>query len=174
MAFEIITERYYKDTADEAEEARLTQIIEDDRREKFLAAQRIRDAEQRERDHASAIREDGWRTERLAQPFIGTVGERLDFAGDVLHEQTVHTQFGASMLILIKDEATGGVVKIFGSGTTLWSIRKGQRVEGRGTVKKHDTYNGSKSTQVSRAKLLITHDEHGQSMNDHLKGNDDA
>jgi hypothetical protein len=78
------------------------------------------------------------------------------------------------MLILIKDESTGGVVKIFGSGTTLWSIRKGQRVSGSGTVKKHETYNGSKSTVVSRAKLLILNDEHGQSMNDHLKEAPDA
>lgn len=162
MTFEIITERYYKDAADEAEDARLTQIIEDERREKFLAAQRIRDAEQKERDHAAAIREDGWRTERRAQPWIGTVGERLSFEGAVLYEKEVFTQFGGSMLILIKDEATGGVVKIFGSGITLWSIRKGQWVSGKGTIKKHETYNGSKSTVVSRAKLEILNDEHGQ------------
>ena len=135
MTFELVTERYYETTEDAMADQGLTEII---------------DAEAR---RLQALRDDAWRDERMAQPFIGTVGERLDFLGPVIYEREVFTQFGTSMLILIKDEATGGVVKTFGSGTTLWGLRKGDMVKGKGTVKAHETYNGSKSTTLKRVKI---------------------
>ena len=153
MTFELVTERYYETTEDAMADQGLTEIIDAEARRLQALKQAELDEHQKRKDHEQALRDDAWRDERMAQPFIGTVGERLDFLGPVIYEREVFTQFGTSMLILIKDEATGGVVKTFGSGTTLWGLHKGDVVKGKGTVKAHETYNGSKSTTLKRVKI---------------------
>ena len=153
MHFEHWTERYWPTPELELQAAELEDIIRQDDERKAREAAAIAQAEQRERDHAAAIREDAWRAERAEAPHLGTVGARLEISGEVVLVRDIETQFGPSLLVLVKDARTGALVKTFGTGQSLWSLKQGDRVEGHATVKDHEVYQGQRQTVVTRAKL---------------------
>jgi hypothetical protein len=86
------------------------------------------------------------------QEFIGNVGDKLSVEGVVTASLSIEGYYGQTMLVEVTTD-DGNVVKTFGSGESLWSTAKGDRVTFSGTVKKHETYRSKKGTVLTRAKI---------------------
>lgn len=153
MHHEVWTERYWPTPELEAEAAGLVEIIRADEEEKARIRNEAALREQKERDHEAALREDAWREEKARKPFLGEPGQRIDVEAEVVFVKDIATRFGTCLLVLFKDEATGAVLKTFGTAECLWSLGKGDRVAGKATVKDHEVYQGEKQTVITRAKL---------------------
>lgn len=82
--------------------------------------------------------------------FQGTVGEKVEGLVLTVHSaRWIDSGFGSSLLVLFTDEA-GNVFKWFASNPPTVLETVGTKVIVRGTVKKHETYNGLKSTVLTR------------------------
>jgi len=93
------------------------------------------------------------RAQRAASSdWVGTVGQRLEGLALELVQQPrfIESDWGVSTLLVFADEA-GSVFKWFASGSHDYAV--GTHFTGKATVKKHEEYNGAKSTVVTRAKL---------------------
>jgi hypothetical protein len=81
--------------------------------------------------------------------WVGKVGERIkNIKVKVVFTKDIDGMYGLSTLYLMKD-ADGNDYKTFYSGSS-WSYEKGDEIMITGTVKKHDEYNGKKSTMLNR------------------------
>lgn len=86
-----------------------------------------------------------------ASDWVGTPGSKLELAVELVQQpRFIDGDYGVSTLLVFADE-TGNVFKWFASGSKDWKV--GTRFTGKATVKKHEDYNGTKSTVVTRAKL---------------------
>lgn len=79
------------------------------------------------------------------------VGDAVELEGVVSYIREVETQFGTSLLVIIRVDFEHEV-KAFTTASWAWSAEKGDRLTVRGTVKSFDEYEGRKSTQLSRVK----------------------
>jgi len=79
------------------------------------------------------------------------IGDAVELDGTVSYIRTVETQFGTSLLVIIRVDFEHEV-KAFTTAGWAWSAEKGDRITVRGTVKSFDDYEGRKSTQLSRVK----------------------
>lgn len=86
---------------------------------------------------------------RPVSNYVGEIGEKLNFLGDVKFITTVDSMYGISRLYEISDES-GNVFKWFYSGYNQIGDGKYNII---GTVKNHSIYNGIKETQLVRCKL---------------------
>lgn len=91
------------------------------------------------------------RNSRPISNYVGEIGEKLNFLGDVKFITTVSSMYGSSRLYEISDES-GNVFKWFYSGYNQIDDGKYNII---GTVKNHSTYNGVKETQLVRCKLAL-------------------
>ena len=104
------------------------------------AAERVLDAvENRERQNA-------------ASEWVGDIKERIEIAGRVEFVRDFDGAYGVTTLIKWRDDA-GNVCAWFASG--CWDVAKGDRIAGKGTVKKHDEYQDTKQTVFTRCKIDI-------------------
>jgi hypothetical protein len=78
---------------------------------------------------------------------LGEKGERLELEAEVVMMRDVDSFYGPS--VLFKFVADGNVLTWFCSGRTP-DVEVGDKVQVRGTVKKHDEYKGTKNTQLTR------------------------
>lgn len=93
------------------------------------------------------------RTQFAASEFVGAEKERLrNLRLTVRSSRWVDSQFGSSLLVLLHDEA-GNAFKTFASNPSRALETAGAVVVLDGTVKKHETYNGLKSTVLTRCSV---------------------
>jgi hypothetical protein len=86
---------------------------------------------------------------------FGTVGDKIEFTGTISGVRYIESAYGTSVLYTIRDEETGNVVKWFASREALGGPDKvGTEVKVKGTIKKHEEFNGLKSTVLTRCKAL--------------------
>lgn len=112
------------------------------------AGQAERDA-QAKRD---AERAEARQAERVAFEWIeGEVGDKVSVSGEVISAKVIESQFGSSMLIVIKVDASHEV-KMFTSASWAWEVERGDVWNVSGAIKSHDEYEGKKQTQLVRVK----------------------
>ena len=86
-----------------------------------------------------------------ASQHVGEVGKRQVFASlTVLKVVDIDGEFGTTHLHIFRDEA-GNLLKWFASNERL---QTGNQYNVKGTVKKHDEYQGTKQTMLTRCKVL--------------------
>ena len=91
-----------------------------------------------------------------SREWVGEVKVRQDFTGlTVLSMRYLEGRYGTTTLVTFEDEP-GNLLKWFAS-VELDDINKGDIVNIRATVKKHDEYKGVKQTLITRAKILKTY-----------------
>lgn len=83
------------------------------------------------------------------EEYLGTVGEALEFEGEVTFERIIQSAFGYTQILNIRTNT--GLVVWFNSSRNTFA--KGDKVAGKATVKEHKPYNGTPQTVVTRAKL---------------------
>jgi len=91
----------------------------------------------------------GLQVEKAMEPesdYIGTVGERIKFSGDVVFFKGFETAYGWSSITKIKDP-DGNLIVYFGTAE-LGAV--GDSVEFMAKVKKHEEYQDDKQTTVQR------------------------
>lgn len=94
----------------------------------------IREQQREERKAADSVSE-----------FIGNVGERLEFEGEIVTSFQKLSDFGPMWIVKVR--CNGNLIAYIGSKSLG---EKGETIKFKATIKKHDEYNGVKSTQVSR------------------------
>lgn len=98
--------------------------------------------------------------EDAASEHVGDIKQRLEFEGEVVFSTERESYYGVTTIIKIKDEK-GNLFTWFASG--FHALVRGDRVKIRGTVKKHDMYNGVKQTIITRCAyekfIVMTPDE---------------
>lgn len=80
----------------------------------------------------------------------GKVGEKLAFTGEVVMVRGCDGHYGTTTIVKLVDD-TGNVFTWFASGEK--DLARGERYAVKGTVKKHETYNGEPQTVMTRCKL---------------------
>ena len=86
---------------------------------------------------------------------FGTEGDKIEFSGTISGVRYIESAYGTSVLYTIRNEETGNVVKWFASREALGdSTAVGTVVTIKGTIKKHEEFNGLKSTVLTRCKAL--------------------
>jgi hypothetical protein len=93
------------------------------------------------------------REAREAKPsaHVGTVGDKLTVTVKIENIRYIDGQYGTTVLYVMRDESTGNVYKWFASREALGDALD-VTVTIKGTIKKHETYNGLASTVLTRCK----------------------
>lgn len=99
----------------------------------YLAKREVERAERAERDALSN--------------FIGAVGERREFTGEVFSAFEKRCEYGGPSLFITKFHVGDDIVSYVG-GKPLGE--KGESITIRATIKRHEEYKGVKATQISR------------------------
>ena len=83
--------------------------------------------------------------------YVGELGDKLEVAVECIFNVTVNSQFVTSELYIFVDE-NGNKFKTFYSGSG-WECETGDKVILKGTVKKHEEYEGEKATMLTRCNV---------------------
>lgn len=98
----------------------------------------------------------------LVQGFVGQIGDKVsDLTGTVQVAKYMPSQrygWSASMFIVVKLD-NGQVVKLSGSGESLFGVERGDQVTLRGTVKDQQSYNGQDQTVLKSVKMTVVERE---------------
>lgn len=100
--------------------------------------------------HLGNVRE---REAKKVSEWVGTVGQKVTVEVTLERLQTISTAYGTSLLVIGRTEA-GEIVKTFTTAQWAWDVEEGQMVTLTATVKEHEDYNGTKQTNVTRAKKV--------------------
>lgn len=85
---------------------------------------------------------------------FGTVGDKkVPFTGVIESIRYIEGNYGTTTLYTIRNQEDGRIVKWFASNDILGD-RQGVEVSITGTIKAHDTYNGTESTVFTRCKAV--------------------
>lgn len=95
-----------------------------------------------------AQQEQAKRAEIVPATYVGTVGKREVFTGEVVFTLPMAGDYGTRELVLVRTD-DGGLLKWIASSVT--EFKKGDRVTGKATVKAHAEYRGDKQTVIQRA-----------------------
>jgi len=90
--------------------------------------------------------------EAIVSEFVGDVKDKLELNVTVKSIRYIQGNYGVTTLYTLADEA-GRLFKWFSSNEGLGD-EEGVTLRIRGTVKGHEEYNGTKSTQLTRCKVL--------------------
>jgi len=96
-------------------------------------------------------REERRAQERAQSEHLGSVGERLTVTAQIVCERVRDGQWGASTWFLLKTPE-GHVLTWQASGT--FTVEQGEDVTLVGTVKRHDEYQGTKQTVITRCRFV--------------------
>jgi hypothetical protein len=92
-------------------------------------------------------------TANTLNEYVGTVKDRLrDLHLTVVSTRWIQSDFGSSLLVVLRD-AEGHAFKWFATNAPAALETVGQQVVLDGTVKKHEEYNGRKSTVLTRCSV---------------------
>ena len=83
--------------------------------------------------------------------YVGNPGDKISFSGVIAFRKSFPTQFGTSNIVKIID-AENNAYTYFGNSI---GEEKGARVNVTATVKKHEEYQGEKSTHILRPKVTL-------------------
>jgi hypothetical protein len=100
-------------------------------------------------------REARWAAEKASKKvsdYIGSEGDKVEIEGEISAIRYIEGDYGTTTLYTIVT-ADGNLVKWFASRSALGE-NEGVQVRIKGTVKKHDDYQGVKSTVLTRCKAL--------------------
>jgi hypothetical protein len=86
-----------------------------------------------------------------ASEYVGSIGQKLSFAGTIVNTQNISGMYGNVQLVRIKD-TNGNTVVWFNNGQPV-EVENGKAYNFTGTVKKQDEYNGKKQTTITRGKV---------------------
>lgn len=81
--------------------------------------------------------------------YIGAVGDKITVTGKIVYTLGTNGQFPSTLLKILTDD--GNMVNWWKAGYT--TLGKGDIITIVGKIKKHEEYNGTKSTTVTRAKI---------------------
>lgn len=100
--------------------------------------------------------------EQAAQRYYGAEKDKVTFTGTVTVASGFETNYGYStqynaLLVFAPEgeEFAGVTFKATGTGATLFEASKGDKVEVTGTIKRHDEYQGTKQTVLTRARVKV-------------------
>lgn len=99
-------------------------------------------------DRAMGIEREKTRTR--ASQWIGEVGDKVDVVAAVKRIVACDTLYGTSYLVIFETEE-GDCLKWFSSRRV--DVEEGDRVRVKGTVKKHDRWNGTSQTCLTRCEM---------------------
>jgi hypothetical protein len=87
--------------------------------------------------------------------FLGEVGDKFQVTGKIRFRKYLDGFYGTTTLIILDVETEQGpaVVKWFAS-KCIEDIDKGQEITLKGTIKANEVYEGQKTSQVTRCKIL--------------------
>jgi len=111
------------------------------------AADRVR----RDAQAADRVRQAVEALDALPNEWIGTVGELVEVAGELVFARIMDRFYGGT--VLLKFQTSEGVVKMFTTRKGLVDLEVGAQVTVRGTVKEHDVYNDRRETLLARPTL---------------------
>jgi hypothetical protein len=105
---------------------------------------------------AAILRDSERKAENAASEYVGEVKVRMELTLTVLGVFDSEGHYGHTDIVKMKD-AEGNLFTWFASG---WSgLTRGDVVTGKGTVKAHDTYKGTKQTVLTRCKFETINQE---------------
>jgi hypothetical protein len=156
QTFEVIKRRVYTDSFLAERDAFLQGIVDAAAEAGQMAKAGVWQAQQRELAHEAAVKEDAEREARNRTPYLGEVGAKVTGLGEVLLAIVVDSHFGSQMLIVLRDAATGALLKTFTSSSAAWDVEAGMQLEMTGTVKAHERYRDEKHTVLSRVKMVAS------------------
>lgn len=105
----------------------------------------------RRKDLAIAF-ERARRATKPASAHVGVVGKRMELVLTVVRVRHTAGDWGVTTILAMED-AAGNEFTWFASGEPKFEL--GMQLTGKGTVKKHDTYNGRAQTILSRCKFTV-------------------
>ncbi len=89
----------------------------------------------------------------IASTHVGEIKERIEFEATVEFTKEFEGFYGSTTIIKLRD-LEGNVFTWFASGPIYdHDVKRGDRVSIKGTVKKHDDYQGTKQTILTRCKI---------------------
>jgi hypothetical protein len=91
------------------------------------------------------------RAERVPSEWFGEVKKRQDFEGEVIVKRTYDGDYGLRTMLVMKTAKSE--IAVWWTGWT--ALDEGDRVEGKVTVKGHETYKDEKRTVVTRCALEV-------------------
>jgi hypothetical protein len=101
--------------------------------------------------HLKKIEKEKQRQEMIDNSrHVGMVGEKIEIDVKIVDTKLIGTMYGTSRLYKFKD-SNGNSISWFCSGRDL-EAEVGDEIRIKGTVKKHDEYNGIKQTLLNRVK----------------------
>ena len=89
---------------------------------------------------------------------VGEIGQRLDLEFEVQRVNSRDTDYGVLHIISMRDQAGNLIVWMTGSTTAT----AGDRFHVRGTVKKHNEYQGEQQTVLTRCRAVLIDPDHPQ------------
>lgn len=99
------------------------------------------------------IKRDAEKKAAASSEWVGTVGKREVFTGTVTAVIPYETMYGTGRVVKMLD-ADGNTLKSLTSGAWAYGLVVGDEVTVKATVKSHDTWNGAKETNLTRAALV--------------------
>ena len=84
---------------------------------------------------------------------VGNVGERIVIDAEVTFTKICNSDWGDSKMVKLQDK-DGNQFVTFGTGQGLWDINVGDEVSAKGTVSKHDEFNGVRQTCLKRLTVV--------------------
>jgi hypothetical protein len=93
------------------------------------------------------------RRESKPSSFVGQPKDKLTVEVEIVSVRPIEGDYGTTYLYTLREDATGNVFKWFASREALGDAT-GRTLQLQGTVKKHEEYNGLKSTVLTRCKEI--------------------
>jgi len=90
--------------------------------------------------------------------YVGAIGQRQDFLATVIKAIALESDYGPKTLYVFVDDK-GNAIKWFASGNGAGSLDIGTTYSLNARVERHEEYKGTKTTQISRAKVNPTAEE---------------
>ena len=92
--------------------------------------------------------------EQIPNEWQGSIGEKITLSGTITREMTFegyrHNSPASRLIILT---APHGIAKMFTTAAWAYDVNRGDEVTVTGTVKAHETYNGTRQTVLTRPKI---------------------
>lgn len=108
------------------------------------------------RDMEREVKRQYERKQAAVSEWVGTEKKREVFTLTVTGIRHISGIYGMTTLVMMRDNA-GNIVKWFATGHR--NYEPGQTLTGKGTVKKHETYEGSKQTLLTRCDFEVVKTE---------------
>lgn len=99
--------------------------------------------------------QDAEQARQDSQSYLGTLGDFVTVTGTVKSNISVETRYGFTRLLIVEGtgEFTGVTIKAWGNSKPIREAVRGDAITINGTVKGHEEYDGTKQTELGKAKI---------------------